>query len=454
VNLIRQQISLSRLMRWYRLSRPQLDAVISSRLGGTLENAGRSIPYYRDLFREAGYVPDPQASGPQDLLRLPVTTKADIKKHGLEMMRPEGSDFRTCHKVRTSGSTGIPLEILRSPSERAEQVALWLRTLRVNGYTPRLRVLALSAPSRSGEGQSLIQRVGLFRRQIAHYLLPPEESVDILWDYRPHVLYGNRQQIDLIALELARRGLVCDFLKMVVAGGAVVRKNTRLFYRKQLGCDLVENYGCEEAGVVAHDTPGRDGLHLCEEMTITEFLDEDDNPVPEGTMGRVVITTLNRFVQPFIRYDLGDRATYRIVTDARGHRWKRITAIHGRECDYIVMPNGSRRVYYEFYDICGEFPGLVQCRVIQKTLRDFRVEVVGDEGYVESIRAPMLAALKKPFPSDLHFSIVRVDQIPTDPSGKIRMFVTELESMPDFTPSMHRPANERDGQKKSHPRDV
>jgi phenylacetate-CoA ligase len=410
-----------------------------------LENARRTIPYYRKLMTEAGLGPSVEISGPADLERLPVTTKAEIKRQGFEAVRQEGVDPGRCHRVGTSGSTGIPLEILRSPAERAEQVALWLRTLVVNGYRFHHKVLGLVAPSRVGEGRTVLGHFGLLRRETAHYQMPPEQVVDILLDYKPQALYGNRHQLDLVCLELQRRGIACDFLRLLVCGGLRLYENSRLLYREWLGVDPVDNYGCEEAGVLAHETPEGAGLRPCEDITVFEVLDEGDRPVPPGTPGRMVITTLNRKVQPFIRYDLGDLVSYEIVEDATGHPWRRITVIHGRENDLLVLPDGSRQICPQFLDILSQYPGLVQARAVQKSVTRVEIQVVGDETYVEESKPGMLAYLRSRYPKEMEFAVVRMEEIPTDPTGKARMFISEVQDLDRLTPSIHRPAAERPG---------
>lgn len=433
---LRQAQALARLQRWYRLPRPELERVMDGRLRVTLESARSSVPYYRErVAREldqalAGH----RAS--EGLAHLPVTTKADIKREGVQAFRREGVNPEVCHLVRTSGSTGIPLEVLRSPRERAEQVALWIRTLRVNGYSPRHKVLALAAPGREGEGRSLLQAFGWLRREVAHYQKPPEEVVDRLLDYRPHVLYGNRHQLELVCLELRRRGRVYDSLRLLISSGFPLRENSRLLFREHLGIDAVNSYGSEETGVLAHETPQGQGLRLCEELTFVEFLDEGGLPLPPHTSGRIVVTTLNRRVQPFIRYELGDRVRFRVVTDSSGSRWRKIEAIEGRDDDFLVLPDGSRKFCPEFYDVFTRFPRLDQGRAVQKTRTLVELQLVGDPGYIQEHREGILGYLRRRYPEEMEFRIVTLDRLPPDPSGKIRIVVSELDasSAPEAEP--------------------
>ena len=119
-----------------------------------------------------------------------------------------------------------------------------------------------------------------------------QELVDILLSYKPQVLYGTRASLEFMALELKQRGVKPDGLKLLLGAGDVIHKNTRKFLTRQFGVELTECYGSAETGVMAYETPRRDGLHICHDLTYFEFLDDEAIPVLPGEAGRVVVTDL------------------------------------------------------------------------------------------------------------------------------------------------------------------
>jgi len=416
--------ALYQVMRDAKLSRQELDKVIHERLKAVLMSAYQHVPYYRKLMHGAGYDPLKEYSGVQDLANLSITTKQTLKEQELTAFLKEDSDISSCFSDATSGSTGIPIKVYRSTYERAVQVAKWLRVLLVNGYSPRHRVMSLTSPARLTEGRSIIQKFGLMRRLAVDYLRSPEEMVAILLDYKPHVLYGNRSHLDFMALELKRRKIQPDelTLQLLVGAAEVFRDRNRQLYLNHFGAKLVETYGTVEMGIMAYETQAHDGLHLNEDLTYFEFLDKQGKPVQAGEPGRVVVTDLTGKLMPFIRYDQGDMAIFEYRDGLR-----KIKQIIGRDDDYASLPDRTRRPFHDFYEVMDKYENIAQFRIVQKTKRLFQILIVADNSYLLSIRDDLLCHFHSKFPRTVSFEIVQVQEIEPDPSGKIRMLISEVE---------------------------
>ncbi len=375
----------------------------------------------------ARFNPLREFSGPSDLAKLPITTKQVLRRGSVTEFVSEGSDLARCFQDCTSGSTGIPLTIYRDSHERAVQIAKWLRVLFANGYSVRDKVFSLTGPTRLAEGRTFLQRFGLMRRLPVDYRLPPERLVDLLLEYRPDVVYGGRSFLDLMALELSRRGVRPTQLKLVIGTNEVIRSGSRELCRRHFGVELTESYGSVEMGVMAHEIPEHDGLHLCEDLTFFEFLDDAGEPVRPGELGRVVVTDLTCKLMPFIRYDQGDRVIFKEVMDEHGYGARRLTRIVGRDDDYVVLPNGRRCTFDAIYEAVEQYRGIVQFRIVQRSRTLFQILVVAESSYVAGIRGALEAKLKAEFVAEASYEIVAVERIDPDPSGKTRIFVSETD---------------------------
>ena len=426
---------------WF-LSRKALEKLVYRKLLSVLFSAYNHVPYYQMAMKMAGYNPEKHYSGVNDLQYFPIVTKEAYKNNETDFLM-QGIDLEKCYCSHTSGSTGIPLRIYRTPYERAVQIAKWMRVLFINDYLPFYKVMSLSSPQISGSQPSLIQRMGFFRRKIVDFLSSPEEITDFLLEYKPQVLYGNRQQLDFVALELQRRNIRLSNLKLLIETGAIIRNNHKHFHQHQFGTPLVESFGSEEMGTMAHETRNSEGQIICEDTTIIEFLDDNNKPVGPDEPGRVVVTDLTNRLNPFIRYDHGDYAIYRYNILSDGSKQKVIKKILGRECDYVILPDGTHRLYYDFYDIISRFNGIRQCRIVQKSSYLVHMEIAAEKEYLSQITPDLLRRVVAAFPDEIEFIIVHKDAISPDPSGKIRMFITEVQSLPDLTPNMHRPMRRR-----------
>jgi phenylacetate-CoA ligase len=405
-----------------------LDRLIHDRLRDVLVSAHRDVPFFRRAMTDAGYDPTRDYRGPADLGRLPITRKQSVRAEPAAFLK-QGVDPIHAFSDRTSGSTGVPLLVYQDQRARSLHIAKWLRVLFVNGYAINGRALGLVSPHRVALGMSPLQGLGLLQRRALDYVgTTPGQMADVLLAYRPQVLYGNRTHLTMLAQELERRGVRPDGLRGVVPTAEVIRPHNRRLYRERFGVEPSESYGSVEMGVMAYETPDHDGLHLCEDLTYFEFLDDDGRPVEPGQPGRVVVTDLAATMMPFIRYEHGDVAVFDIHTDETGAAWRRIRRIVGRDNDVVILADGRRLPAENIYKAVHAFEGIRQFRIIQETTDRFRVQVAADQDYIASNKAAMIASIERAVPARIQIAIETVAGIGPDPAGKTRTFISHVMS--------------------------
>jgi phenylacetate-CoA ligase len=418
--------ALRTVMRDAKRSAQESEELVSRRLRNVLVSAYKSVPYYRDIMRAANYDPARDYRGPSDLRRLSITAKADLRQAGLAATTECGSDLSQAYQETTSGSTGTPIVVYRSPDERAFQIAKWLRVLFVNGYSTRDRVMSYTAPARTEEGRSFVQSFGFFRREAVPYaVLSTAELTDRLLDYRPEILYGLRSHVELVALELRRRSVPPLRLKLLVVTGEVIRDCHRSLLCGQFGVEPVESYGSVEIGTMAYQTPGCQGLALCEDLVYYEFLAHDGTRASPGVPARIVVTDLTKTLQPFIRYDHGDLVIFERQRQGDGTSERRLTRIVGRDSDHALLSDGTPVSPNDLDEIMLEYPDINQFQVVQKAPGELRVLVVTDLGRFVQVRSDLIRRFRKRFADQLSIDVVRLDAIDPDASGKLRTVISE-----------------------------
>jgi len=415
-----------RVMHGMKRSRHDLDRLINRRLYQVLTSAYRHVPYYKDVIKKAGYNPLKHYTGPDDLALLPVTRQEVLRKMDRTSLVKEGQNFDNLFTVSTSGSTGDPLRVYVSPQESALRMAKWLKVLFINGYSVFDKVMSLKVPERMDRMGSVAQRLGMFRRMEMSSLLPPEQIVDAFLAFRPQVIYGSRSILDLMTLELKRRRKKKVKMKLILQHGELLRRTTHILCREQFGIELLNAYGSVEMGVMAYETLARNGLHLCEDLTYFEFLDDNGEPVSPGESGRVVVTDLTSTCMPFIRYDQGDRVVFKETEGIRGNKIRTIVHILGRYKDKMVFKDGKEEPVTALNNFMDTYEGIAQYRVVQDMPDSWRVSVAADIQYFDRIEQTLLHALKGRFPQISRFDIKRLDRIKVDSSGKIRTFVSKI----------------------------
>lgn len=426
LSILSDALAMRRVMRDYRRSRSELAPVVAERMRKVLESAYLTVPYYRQVMTEAGYDPRRDFQGPSDLQRLPILDKQLIRRVGARAFVQEGADLASAFEDHSSGSTGVPLQIWRSPLARSLQMARWMRVLRVNGYQLTDKVLSFTSPARLGAGRSALQRVGLLRRRPVNFSLTPSQLLDAVLEYGPDVIYGNRSKLDLVAMEALKRGCRVPPVKFVAVGAEVIRDANRRLYESAFHCRVVESYGSVELGIIAFETPRYRHMQLCEDQLYFEFVNAQGKPAQVGELCRIVVTDLANTLMPFIRYDQGDWLELCPQTTDDDRDWRMIRKIQGRDDDLATLPDGSKVAFQTFQQVVDRFEHVHQFRIVQVEPHLFRVVLAADHAYVESIRNDMLAGFRERFDGNLVFQIEQVDRIDPDPTGKLRRLVAAV----------------------------
>jgi phenylacetate-CoA ligase len=130
-------------------------------------------------------------------------------------------------------------------------------------------------------------------------------------------------------------------LEIGLFGGEPWTNEMRIELDRELGISAVSFYGLSEMcgpGVAAECLEARAGLHVQEDHFLVEVVDPDTGePVEEGTDGELVLTTLLKEAQPLIRYRTGDIGAISTEPCACGRTMARITALHGRLDDMLII---------------------------------------------------------------------------------------------------------------------
>ena len=182
------------------------------------------------------------------------------------------------------------------------------------------------------------------------------------------------------------------------------------------------------------DRPGV--LHVNTDAAVIELLDEHDAPVLEGVEGRVILTNLYNQSMPFIRYDIGDHATWETREPhpcSCGAFTPTLSAIHGRTDDFILLPD-SRRVSplvvlttvlnatASLTPSDAYVPQVLQFQVVQEEIGQAIVHVVPFGTVPEGLQDRLAAEFHKLHP-DFSLRVCAVERIRLEPSGKLKRII-------------------------------
>ncbi len=388
-----------------------------------MRHAAVNVPFYRDLYRSASVKPD-DIRTLEDLNRLPVVTKAQLRDAG-DAVIAEGIDRRHCREIHTAGSTGIPFRVLVSHAESRIRSLVHFRCLRKAGFSWPDR-LVVAGPEETRKAR-FHERLGLYRTEVIPAGLAAEEQIRLLKAARPTILWTYPHALQELQYILQGRLSRIIHPRMLIVSGAVLHEAARQRARADLGCDEFNFYGCMEVGRLAAECPAHRGLHVNADHVILECL-ADDHPAGPGERGVTVITGLNAFTMPFIRFRLGDYCSPLAADHACscGSSFPLISAPEGRADDVFRLPSGKMVTSLQFLYAIRRFPDVDQFRFIQERRDRILIEIATRTPWpgerVESLRALILERIGEPMDLEVRFvEFLRADGV------KLQAFVCRTQ---------------------------
>src|SRR5690606_31891454 len=160
---------------------------------------------------------------------------------------------------------------------------------------------------------------------------------------------GYTSSIVQFAKFLQRKNLVlkaiCPTLKACIVTSEMLFENDKKLLETYLGVPIINEYGAAELGLIAFQNKNGEWIINNEDLFV-EILDENNQPLPYGEAGRVVITSLYNKAHPFIRYDLGDIGKF---SEKSTFKKPILETLIGRTNDIVRLPSGKKAAGLTFY---------------------------------------------------------------------------------------------------------
>ena len=328
----------------------------------------------------------------------------------------------------TGGSTGEPTRFYMDRFDVEHYEAARWRGLSWWGITPGSRsILVWGNPLELNANQQKSYRrkeKWLKNRQfIPAYELSPEkvgEYVKLIDSYRPEYLYGYSTSLYSLASMMKTAGVTPKLrLKAVLSTSETLHPYQKELIEEVFSCSVINKYGARDAGILAYACP-KGHLHITAENAIIELVDPQTfEPVKAGESGLVVVTDLNNFAQPRLRYVLGDMATAREETVCEcGVTLPMLSRVDGREDDMLVRGDGTLIHGHAISHLTRKRNTIVKCKIVQSSREAAHLVVMqktDDTAEYEAFVADVREML-----SGVTVTAEKVNEIPPEKSGKTR----------------------------------
>lgn len=321
-----------------RLSREEIESLQLIRLRKVIEEAKKSPFYSRKL---KGIEPE-DIKELSEVSKLPFTTKEDLREHyPLGFLTRPVSEMVRLHA--SSGTTGAPTAILYTENDLNTWAELMARCLYMVGvrkedvfqnmsgyglFTGGLgihygaeRLKCLTIPAGAGNSKRQIKLLQDFKVSVVH----------IIPSYALHL------STVFAELGIDPRSLN---LRIFLIGAEPHTEEARKRIEEIYGVKAYNSYGLSEMNGpgVAFECVYQEGMHLWEDAYLAEILNPTTlEPVVEGEVGELVMTTLTREGMPLIRYRTKDLTRFLPGRCLCGREHRRIDRITGRADDMIIL---------------------------------------------------------------------------------------------------------------------
>jgi len=394
-----------------------------------LEEAYHDVPYYKQHFDEHGIDPR-DIRGFADLVNIPETRREDLIHYDLATRTSRKQAGKSLLTFNTTGSTGIPLIILRSPSEEFFYHYRRFRILAQYGLRMQDKMLRVGprVQNKRPFPWKILQSAGLFRQKQLKPDISPETMLDAILREAPDILTGYSSAVCRIARLMNQRGVSFPQMKFVVTGSETLTPVMRRTISSEFALPVYDNYESMESGPLAWECPETGLYHICEDNVILE-VDSGGRPVEDGETGDVLVTTLRNRTMPFIRYRLNDRVTKGPNTCPCGLPVSTLRRIDGRKPDFLRLPHG-REVFASVLDhtIQDHSSWMAQYQVVQE--REDKVLL-----WAIPLRKPepgeckaLIRCMERFLGSEVQFDLQLMDDLPPGPGGKFRILRSLLRS--------------------------
>ena len=342
------------------MPRPELEKLQVKKLRETI-NICLQSPFYKKRLGELGITAD-SIQTVDDIRKIPFTTKADLRdNYPFGLVGGNMDDAIRIHS--SSGTTGHPTVVVYSRHD----IESWANMIARNMYMVGCRKSDVFQNS-SGYGMFTGGLGFQYGAEALGATTVPaaagnsKRQLMFIRDFGTTCLHAIPSYAIRLAEVFREEGVdpASTKLHTLFIGAEPHTEEQRQRIERMLGVKAYNSFGMTEMNGpgVAFECKEQNGMHLWEDNYIVEIVDPDTlEPVPDGEIGEMVLTTLDRTMMPILRYRTRDLTRIIPETCPCGRTHRRIDRIKGRTDDMFII-KGVNVFPMQVEKILVQYPGL------------------------------------------------------------------------------------------------
>lgn len=446
LNIIRLNLKQKKFLNEYqRVKKNQyLSANANNRrqldeLNALVNHAYHHIPYYHNLFINAGIVDDDKIAlqSLEEFSKIPILTK-DIIREQKEYLYSDDIAHRKSYKNTSGGSTGEPTMFMQDEAYSISNRTNTSLAYSWRGYEPYDDMIIIWGAARDTfEGKkpfSAILKDFYYNRLTLNSFSMSESTMlhylQLFNKHRPKLIKAYAQSIYELAKFAKKNNITIKKQQAIHSAAGTLHNFMRKEIEEVFGCKVFNYYGSREVGSVAAECSDHNGLHIMMDHTFVEVINSEGNPCVPGEEGEILVTTLKNLSMPLIRYRIGDvgiKQSY--VPCSCGCTYPKLEKVVGRMTDIILTKSGSVVMPEYFIHLIGVVcnQGNIKIfQVLQNKLDEIVIKIVQEGSIHPSQLMEIEEKIKLVMGDDCRITFEFVDQISKTPTGKFLYTISNI----------------------------
>jgi phenylacetate-CoA ligase len=400
-----------------------------------LHHAYNTVPYYQGLFLSIGLTPE-SIKTLDDIELIPILTKDTVRSVGKGLY----SSTINKRKVRfgvTGGTTGPPLSYIKDANTRSFVWGAFYRWYKWMGLDFGDPVLVFWGSPEVLKPKRLSKVKDVFLREFENTLYINSFDlndqtlplyVEKVIRFKPKLIRGYLSAILQFAYYLDQNRIYGVKPIAISTTTETLLPPYREYLEKIFNAPVYDQYGCGECGSIAFECSEHRGLHINMEHVLVEILNDKNQSIFDKP-GRVILTDLDNYAMPLIRYENGDVAIKSLEECTCGVNHHFLKCISGRIKDTIILKDGKRVHGVFFTDILHELNlpediKIKRFQVYQKIPGEIEFRIESLVGIDKKFLIEIERAIGQFFH---HVDLQILSKLESDLSGKFRYIISENE---------------------------
>jgi phenylacetate-CoA ligase len=408
----------------------QLQQQQSLQLQALVTHAQNSVPFYQQRLQHFPNLNQSKFS--LDIFRqIPILKRSELQQSNKNFRSSAlPKDHLPIHQLRTSGSTGAPVDIIGTQVTELFFRAFNLRNhlWHQRNFSGKLAIIQIQTDREYKQKARSLNWVEAFPSgQVVEFDTGQTIQQQLLWiqQEQPDYLLTYPSNLKALIEQAQTQGNSLSSLQGISTFGELVTPTLRQLVRESLKLEIIDVYSAKDAGIIALQCPKDFHYHIQSEGIYVEILDNENQPCASGEVGRVVVTPLHNYAMPLLRYEIGDYAEVGHACPC-GRGLPVLNQIYGRQRNMLVLPTGEKIWPKFILSNWAKMGPIRQIQAIQQNRSQIEVKLVIDRPLIDIEEKQLHQKISEDFDNKFQILLQYVDEIPRTSGGKYEDFICEV----------------------------